>query len=155
MEPTCSHHRSAPPTAETITRALVQAEARCEAAGSRLTEPRRRTLQLLIEADRPVKAYDLLAAFSPKGRRSFPATVYRALDFLLDTGLVHRIESLNAFVACAGPPVPHTAAFWICGCCGRAEEDLGLRLIDETSQRHGFRVDRVTLEMRGRCRNCI
>src|SRR5690349_12792813 len=79
---------------------LARAEAYCVANHERLTAPRRRVLQLLLQAGHPVKAYDLIAAFGEDGSPAKPPTVYRALEFLSRLGFAHRIESLNAYVAC-------------------------------------------------------
>ena len=75
---------------------LAAAEVRCGAADQRLTAPRRRVLELLLQAGQPVKAYDLIASFAIDGPPAKPPTVYRALDFLEKQGFAHRIESLNA-----------------------------------------------------------
>ena len=93
---------------------LTRAEQRCEAAEQRLTPPRRRVLELLLEAGQPVKAYDLIAAYGSDGAPAKPPTVYRALEFLSGQGFAHRIESLNAYVACRRGEEGHAAAFLIC-----------------------------------------
>jgi Fur family zinc uptake transcriptional regulator len=103
-----------------------------------------------------MKAYDLVAAFSSRPATAKPATIYRALEFLAGLGLVHRVECLNAFVACADTTRPHNAAFLICDCCGAAEEhDLGAYAeAKAAADLRGFRLDSVLLEARGRCRDC-
>ncbi len=136
--------------------ALVDAEARCSAADARLTGPRRRVLELLLGAGRPVKAYDLIAAFGENGAAAKPPTVYRALEFLEEQGFAHRIESLNAYVACAEGERSHTAAFLICDCCGAAcEIDMaaidGVRTAAETAR---FALSSLVLEAHGRCSAC-
>ena len=83
-----------------LARALTASEARCGATGERLTAPRRRVLELLLAADAPMKAYDLIAAFGDRGEPAKPPTVYRALEFLERLGFAHRIESLNSYVPC-------------------------------------------------------
>lgn len=137
-----------------LTEALAEAEARCAASRERLTPPRRRVLELLLAADAPQKAYDLIAAYGPAGEPAKPPTVYRALEFLERLGFAHRIESLNAYVPCriSGG---HSAAFLICDCCGEAAElhpDLTAPLA-EASQL-GFALRAVTLEARGLCAAC-
>lgn len=137
--------------------ALVHAEARCLAAGERWTEPRRRTFELLVEAGRPVKAYDLVAVYGPGRRPTKPPTVYRALDFLIELGLVHKVETGNAFIACPRPDAArHAANFLICEVCGRADElDLGMRQpLEAIAQRLAFRLDNVVIEARGVCATC-
>lgn len=130
------------------------AETRVAEAGGKWTEPRRRVYELLLEAGTPVKAYDLMEAYS-EDRTAKPPTVYRALDFLETAGLVHRIASLNAFVACEADDPTHAAAFLICDCCGAAEEfepDFGPQLA--AAQAAGYAVRSVTLEARGLCSAC-
>src|SRR3954468_11183205 len=105
-----------------LRRALGAAEARCGETQERLTTPRRRVLELLLESDGPLKAYDLIAAFGETGEPAKPPTVYRALEFLERLGFAHRIESLNAYVPCRLEGAGHKAAFLICECCGAAEE---------------------------------
>ena len=92
---------------------LKAAEGLCVAERQRLTEPRRRALEMLLRAGQPVKAYDLLPKFHAGGRAAKPPTVYRALEFLERHGLAHRIESLNAYVACRRVGETHAAAFLI------------------------------------------
>ena len=102
---------------------LRSAEARCAAHGQKLTPARRRVLELLLSAGQPVKAYDLISAFGEDaGGPAKPPTVYRALEFLERVGLAHRIESLNAYMACGLGEPAHAAGFLICDCCGAARE---------------------------------
>ncbi len=82
-----------------VDEALNEAEAVCEARGARLTKIRRKVLSLMLEHREPAKAYDLLQRLDGEGAAK-PPTVYRALEFLLEMGLAHKIESLNAYVAC-------------------------------------------------------
>ena len=103
-----------------------------------------------------MKAYDLLSGYAAQGEPiAKPPTIYRALDFLLAHGLVHRIETLNAFVACTNDGA-HSAEFLICDCCGRVEE-LGLG-VDQAAAAaaagRGFRPTRVVLEVHGLCADC-
>ncbi len=135
--------------------ALDEAERRVVADGERLTAPRRRVLEQLLNAGGPVKAYDLMAAYD-HARPAKPPTVYRALDFLAKQGLAHRIESLNAYVACRSEDPAHVAAFLICDCCGavaEAEWDLTAQA-DAAAREHGYQVERVSVEARGRCPAC-
>src|SRR5262245_4876474 len=101
-----------------VTDALSAAEAVCARAGDRLTPLRRRVLELVWASHRPAGAYALLDRLREDGRGAAPPTVYRALDFLLERGLIHRIESLNAFVGCAHPGENHLVQFLICRSCG-------------------------------------
>lgn len=141
--------------------ALQAADQRCSSAGERLTAPRRRVLELLLEAGQPVKAYDLIAAFGTDGAPAKPPTVYRALDFLARQGFAHRIESLNAYVACrhspgAGEADGHAAAFLICDCCGatREIEPTGIEEIQGLANGAGYSLSGVTVEAHGLCGDC-
>ena len=135
---------------------LDAAEARCVAADQRLTAPRRRVLELLLGAGQPVKAYDLISAFGGEGPPAKPPTVYRALDFLEKQGFAHRIESLNAYVACRKEADGHAAAFLICDCCGAARE-VEPRLGDDLAhqaEHAGYEIQAVTVEAHGLCQSC-
>ncbi|OXE35932.1 MAG: Fur family transcriptional regulator [Phenylobacterium zucineum] len=135
--------------------AMGQAETRCQNVHARLTPPRRRVLELLLQADGPLKAYDLIAAFGPRGEPAKPPTVYRALEFLERMGFAHRIESLNAYVPCRRDADNHKAAFLICDCCGAAQEfdpDLLNRL--SPADIGGYAVRSITLEAHGLCPSC-
>lgn len=134
--------------------ALQGAADRCDAAGERLTPPRRRVLELLLEAGTPVKAYDLMAAYGDESAK--PPTVYRALEFLARQGLAHRIESLNAFIACRLGESAHAAGFLICDCCGAAREIAppNADWAVEAAARAGYVLSSVKLEAHGRCSDC-
>ncbi len=137
--------------------ALERAAAVCGARGERLTPLRRRVLALVWESHLPVKAYDLLEMLSRERKRAAPQTVYRALDFLREAGLVHRLESLNAYIGCARPDRRHSAQFLICTGCGAvAEMDDGelTARIDANARRLGFDVADEKIEVSGRCRTC-
>ncbi|MGH6999601.1 MAG: Fur family transcriptional regulator [Phenylobacterium sp.] len=153
----CHHADGAHPglKGHALSHALGAAESRCAATQERLTTPRRRVLELLLEADGPQKAYDLIAAFGTHGEPAKPPTVYRALEFLERLGFAHRIESLNAYVPCRIDGAEHRAAFLICDCCGAAEEfepDFTAQLA--AAEAAGYQVATITLEARGRCSAC-
>ena len=153
----CQHDDHAHPglTGAALRGALAAAERRCAATHERLTPPRRRVLELLLGADGPQKAYDLIAAYGEAGAPAKPPTVDRALGFLERLGFAHRIESLNAYVPCRLEAEGHQAAFLICDCCGAAREFEP----DFTAQRAaaeaaGYAVSGITLEARGLCPAC-
>ncbi len=153
----CEHpHASSGIAGRALKAELKAAEDRCAAADQRLTAPRRRVLELLLEAGQPVKAYDLIAAFGEDGAPAKPPTVYRALDFLERQGFAHRIESLNAYVICRQGPDAHAAAFLICDCCGNAREvePVGADQLIALARGAGYTVEVVTLEAHGRCSAC-
>jgi len=137
--------------------ALADAENYCSGQGLRLTDNRRRVLEIIWRGHGPVKAYDILDTLNGSGRRTAPPTVYRALDFLLDAGLIHRVDSLNAFVGCPHSPGAHHAQLLICSRCGAIAEieDQDVRaVVDASGARHGFTVEPQTLEIRGICPDC-
>ncbi len=129
----------------------------CAAHGVRLTAQRAHVLTLLRSSERPLKAYDLLPALGQPGRPAKPPTAYRALDFLVEHGLAHRIESLNAYVACDHAGADHSATFLICDRCGAVAETHmhePVRGLSAAAQRQGFRLDRVAIEAHGLCGTC-
>jgi Fur family zinc uptake transcriptional regulator len=137
--------------------ALADAEAYCRRHRLRLTENRRRVLEIIWRGHGPVKAYDIIDTMNAAGRKTAPPTVYRALEFLLEAGLVHRVDSLNAFVGCPRSPGAHHAQLLICSHCGTIAEieDPAIReVVDQQSARHGFAVEPQTLEIRGACPAC-
>lgn len=141
---------------ETVADSLRQAETLCEKRGGRLTPLRKRVLTLLLESEGPAKAYDLLDQLGEKGAAK-PPSVYRSLDFLLEMGLAHRIESLNAFVPCGHWDHGHAAVFLICDSCGSAGElhagDSTRKLAAEV-EGVGFRMRSAVMEIRGLCAEC-
>ncbi len=157
MAEVCAHpHERSGLSGRLLKAELAAAEARCAGADQRLTAPRRRVLELLLQAGHPVKAYDLIAGFGTDGAPAKPPTVYRALDFLERQGFAHRIESLNAYVACRQGPDAHAAAFLICDCCGetREVEPVGADRLMELAGRSGYSVTVVTVEAHGKCAAC-
>jgi len=136
---------------------LADAESRCAAAGETLTPIRRRVLELLLDQSGPAKAYDLLAHLGENAGSAKPPTVYRALEFLVRMGLAHRVESLNAFVACELGACARSTIFLICEACGGAQEfDAGHALVDlaNAAARDGFEIHRTMIEAQGLCAQC-
>jgi Fur family zinc uptake transcriptional regulator len=138
---------------------LEAAERLCGERDQRLTAPRRRVLELLLEAGQPVKAYDLMAAYEPASPAK-PPTVYRALEFLERQGFVHRIDSLNAFVACVhadeGGDHGRAAAFLICDCCGATREiqaEVG-GAVSAAAGAAGYAIASLSVEAHGLCPDC-
>lgn len=127
-------------------------EAACTAADLRLTPVRRRKLEILLEAHEAMGAYDVLARLDQEGFGSKPPVAYRALTFLVDAGLAHRIERLNAFVACTHPGADHDPAFMICNRCGTvAEGEAGSAMQNSAA---GFQIERTVFEAEGICPSC-
>jgi len=149
-------HANTPCSPQDVETFLAEAEALAAQKGQRLTRIRRKVLQLLLESSEPAKAYDLLANLDGEGAAK-PPTIYRALDFLQDVGLAHKIESLNAYVACGHTSHSHSAVFLICDTCGSAEElhavETSKALGQETAAA-GFQLAHAVIEARGTCRKC-
>lgn len=135
---------------------LDAVEARCAEIDQRLTPQRRRALEMLLHAGQPMKAYDMIAAFGAHGEPAKPPTVYRALDFLEKHGFAHRIQSLNAFVACRRGLPGHSAAFLICDCCGATQEvePVLASPMEAAAARSGYSVQSLTVEAHGLCAAC-
>lgn len=139
--------------------ALARAEALCRARGARLTPIRRRVLEALYATHRPLGAYDIAEALPPgNGRRLAPIAIYRALDFLIGQGLVHRLASRNAFIACPHGHGPRDlVAFLICERCQGVDELVSRRISDAVSQalaEEGFEPRLKVLEISGACAHC-
>ena len=127
------------------------------ARGLRLTPLRREVLELVASAGKPAKAYDLLDRLREKHGNAAPPTVYRALDFLLENGFIHKLESINAYVSCHHPAEAHQVPFLICDKCQCAQEVCDERvaeLIEAQAKAFGFRPQAQTLEVHGICKNC-
>ena len=143
--------------ADCTSAALEAAERLCARRGARLTEIRRRVLELVWRSHQPVGAYAILERLGRERGRVAPPTVYRALEFLIAHGLVHRIASRNAFIGCAHPDRDHIGQFLVCSDCGSAAE-LDDRRIDRAirsgAEAAGFAVERPVIELAGRCPNC-
>lgn len=141
-----------------IAEALDTAERVCSEHGLRFTQIRRRVLEIVWNRHAPVGAYEILDALRGEHHSAAPPTVYRALDFLVEHGLVHKIESLNAFVGCGHPEDgAHVGQFLICGNCrqvGELDDPDIAALIEKKAAGAGFAVSRQTIEVRGLCRDC-
>ncbi|HEX3347665.1 MAG TPA: transcriptional repressor [Acetobacteraceae bacterium] len=144
----------APQTTELLARAAQL----CHQRGARLTDLRRQVLGLILDAEGPVGAYELLDRLRAHRRAAAPPTVYRSLEFLQEQGLVHRIERLAAFVGCIeSEPHAHAAQFLICRRCGRVTEMDDHALGDAlaaAARRVGFAVSGATVEAEGVCAGC-
>lgn len=142
-----------------VRRAVARAETVCRARGARFTEQRRRVYELVVGAEAPVTAYELLAAMATDGNKPAPPTVYRALEFLQAHGLVHRLASQSRFVACDHPENDrHGGLFLVCSRCGKALEWSDAQVADSVTRaarRAGYRLDEDVLpEVEGVCPDC-
>jgi Fur family transcriptional regulator, zinc uptake regulator len=137
---------------------VLQVESACARQGVQLTPLRRRVLDIFSGSVGPLGAYAILDELSRReGKQVAPPTVYRTLDFLIEHGFVHKIESLNAYAPCEHLDHAHHGMLLICEACGRSEEiedaDV-MRAIGETAAAAGFGLKRVMVEAQGLCRRC-
>ncbi|MCH9045297.1 MAG: transcriptional repressor [SAR324 cluster bacterium] len=140
-----------------IAAALHSADRLCAGSGTRMTALRRKVLAYVWRGHDAVKAYDILARLGGDAHLAKPPTVYRTLQFLRAQGLVHRLESLNAFVGCPQPGKPHEGQFLICSRCGLVREIHEPAIADavaEGATAAGFRVERQMVEVQGLCAKC-
>ncbi len=141
-----------------VSDAIVSAEKICDRSGARLTDLRRRVFELVWSGHKPITAYEILDLLKAERRNAAPPTVYRALDFLLEQHLIHRIESLNAFIGCAKPDEDHRGGFLICKECKGVEELRDSRPIRDAIKREAaesnFLVTTSMIEVLGVCANC-
>jgi Fur family zinc uptake transcriptional regulator len=139
------------------TAVVKEVEGHCRQQGLRLTPTRKRILEMVLAADGPVKAYDLLDQLKAEQPKAAPPTVYRALEFLLENHFIHRLETLNAFVSCFHPEDQHQGQFLICEQCEAVTEvhdhSIEDRLRDAALARD-FEPRRQVLEIYGTCRTC-
>jgi Fur family zinc uptake transcriptional regulator len=138
--------------------ALAHAETLCESRSQRLTPIRRRVLEVLLGNHKPLGAYEIIDRAAATGTRPAPITIYRALDFLRDNGLVHRIESRNAFVACVNNHADgDLVVFLICERCGEVGEASSAAVTDQlkaAARAAGFTPKAPVIEISGVCAHC-
>ena len=134
------------------------AEGRCAEKGERLTPARLAVYAEMLACGRPVSAYELIALLEQRQERKIaPLTVYRHLDFLMRTGLVHRLQSAQTYLACDHPDHAHESQFLLCSSCGHVDEveSRGLEtLLSQIADAHGFRPDNAVVEIKGVCGTC-
>lgn len=150
---TTQHETTASPCAAYLERA----ETRCRERGAQLTPIRREVLALLYDSENGLKAYDLLAKFKEQRGNATPPTIYRALDFLIEQGLVHKIERLNQFVACRHESHHLPGLFLVCPRCGKVSELQDAALMASLMQRvaeAGHSLDCQEVEISSTCPGC-
>lgn len=141
-------HATTPCSPQDIDAFLTQAENIVAKQGQRMTKIRRKVLQLLLENDAPSKAYDLLSKLDGEGAAK-PPTIYRALEFLQEVGLAHKIESLNSYVACGHAGHAHSAVFLICSDCDKVVELHAQKLnefLESEVQGAGYELSHAVVE---------
>ena len=137
-----------------ISDALRSAERICARADLKLTPVRRRVLEILLESHAALGAYDVLSRLDAEGLGSKPPVAYRALGFLVDHGFAHRIEGLNAFIACAHPGSDHAPAFLICRGCRTVAETRATAPLGAAAAQTGFAIEQTVMEAQGLCPAC-
>ncbi|WP_201829767.1 Fur family transcriptional regulator [Microvirga zambiensis] len=145
-------------SSERTEQALALSEAFCRARGARLTPIRRRVLELLHSAQKPLGAYDLVELLGSQGHRMAPITIYRALDFLIEQGLAHRLASRNAYIASSSlTGARTTTAVLICEVCGDVSEVASpdvAETVTKVLREQGYQPRSRILEITGRCSHC-
>ncbi|PKM12510.1 MAG: Fur family transcriptional regulator [Gammaproteobacteria bacterium HGW-Gammaproteobacteria-3] len=152
QEPNASHDHKA-----CVNRAIRKAEQLCRERGVQLTPIRHKTLELIWTSHQAVKAYDLLERIKPFNASAKPATVYRALDFLIEQKLIHRVESMNAFIGCNHMESQHDLLLLICERCHEIEERPAPEVMARLSQElatANFSSQRKSIEIHGVCGRC-
>lgn len=140
-----------------IEKAMREAELICQERGLRFTELRKEVLKLVWVSHVPAKAYDILENLKGKEWSAKPPTVYRALDFLVETGLVHKLDSINAYIGRSHPREKNACYFLICTDCNEAKECCSSELsdaIESAWDNNSFRPKKITLEVLGQCNAC-
>ncbi|WP_136442781.1 Fur family transcriptional regulator [Pacificoceanicola onchidii] len=141
-----------------IASGLETARKACAEQGLQLTKVREKALAVLLAEHRAMGAYEVLEHLRDAGLGSQPPVAYRALDFLVKHGFVHRIEQLNAFIACAHPGENHAPIFLICRACSAVAEAPGIAARDavrDAALAHGFKAERILIEVEGQCPQCL
>lgn len=136
---------------------LQRAEDLCDERGARLTVQRKQILEIILQSDKPMGAYDILDVLRDNVPKAAPPTVYRALDFLLEQGLIHRLATLNAYVGCTHPEHGHNGQFFICKSCGRVEEledDAIRNSLEQAVASRNFSAEHSVIEIAGCCSDC-
>lgn len=141
-----------------ISECVASMERVCADKGLRLTPNRRKVLEILLREHRALGAYQILEEMQKDGTAAQPPVAYRALDFLVEHGFAHKVERLNAFIACVHPGEDHAPMFLICRMCRAVAEAPAASVrqaLGESSQTSGFVVETSTVEAVGLCPHCL
>lgn len=140
------------------TKLTQQIEEICAARGVRLTTQRKRVFELICASKKASSAYELLEALKQSEPQAKPPTVYRALDFLMEQGFIHRVESTNSFISCCSCNAhKHFSQLLICDLCGNVielQDDSLIALLADNAEKHGFKIDNHVIESHGVCQSC-
>lgn len=136
---------------------IQQAEHYCQENGLNFTPVRRKVLEILLQKNTAIGAYEILDLLREAGFKNQPPVAYRALEFLVQNGFAHKIEQLNSFIGCMHPGKNHSPAFMICRNCDSVSEEEALTRnfsVSQIASKAGFTVEKAVIEARGLCHSC-
>jgi Fur family transcriptional regulator, zinc uptake regulator len=157
MARAAERQRAAHDHARCIQRAIATAEKVCAARRVNLTPLRKRIFEIVWRQHEPIGAYEILAELSREREKAAPPTVYRALEFLQQARLVHRLDTLNAFLGCDRPEEEHAGQFLVCSVCRRVaeiEDSVASRTLHDRARSLGFRLEASAVEIKAVCTQC-
>ena len=138
-------------------KSIQEAEQYCQENGLNFTPVRRKVLEILLQKNTAIGAYEILDLLREAGFKNQPPVAYRALDFLVQNGFAHKIEQLNSFIGCTHPGKDHSPAFMICRNCDSVSEEEALTRnfsVSQIASKAGFTVEKAVIEARGLCHSC-
>ena len=138
-------------------KSIQQAEQYCQENGLNFTPVRRKVLEILLQKNTAIGAYEILDLLREAGFKNQPPVAYRALEFLVQNGFAHKIEQLNSFIGCMHPGKDHSPAFMICRNCDSVSEEEALTRnfsVSQIASKAGFTVEKAVIEARGLCHSC-
>ena len=136
---------------------IQEAEQYCQENGLNFTPVRRKVLEILLQKNTAIGAYEILDLLREAGFKNQPPVAYRALEFLVQNGFAHKIEQLNSFIGCMHPGKDHSPAFMICRNCDSVSEEEALTRnfsVSQIASKAGFTVEKAVIEARGLCHSC-
>jgi Fur family zinc uptake transcriptional regulator len=140
-----------------VENSIQQAEQYCQENGLNFTPVRRKVLEILLQKNTAIGAYEILDLLREAGFKNQPPVAYRALEFLVQNGFAHKIEQLNSFIGCMHPGKDHSPAFMICRNCDSVSEEEALTRnfsVSQIASKAGFTVEKAVIEARGLCHSC-
>jgi len=140
-----------------VENSIQQAEQYCQENGLNFTPVRRKVLEILLQKNTAIGAYEILDLLREAGFKNQPPVAYRALEFLVQNGFAHKIEQLNSFIGCMHPGKDHSPAFMICRNCDSVSEEEALTRnfsVSQIASQAGFTVEKAVIEARGLCHSC-
>lgn len=136
---------------------LADVDEICRSKSLRMTSIRKRVLEILLESHTAMGAYEVLERLAAEGLGSQPPVAYRALEFLIENGFVHKLQCLNAYIACGHPSDTHNPVFLICtgcNCVAETKSDDASHLVRDTAKKLGFVSQNSVIEVKGQCADC-